>query len=155
MFLKKIFKKEKIEKKEDVSATDLVDTTKAEKIKRVYKSVQTTTKKQRRSKMHKAVPTRSRVDINDVVLKPHLTEKAAKLSEDNIYAFIVNRKSTAEDVCVALESLYKKRPNKVSFAKKGPKAVSARRQSGKNPGFRKPTKKAYAYFPKGSKLDII
>ena len=93
-------------------------------------------------------------NINDVIIKPHVTEKSSVMSESNIYTFIVKKQSSAFDVCAAVKEMYGADVSCVYFAKKGPKKTSQRKQGGKNPGQRNPMKKAYVKVKKGSKIKL-
>lgn len=47
------------------------------------------------------------MQINDIIMKPVLTEKATNLTKDKVYMFEVGKKVTKHQVRTALEQLYK------------------------------------------------
>lgn len=86
-----------------------------------------------------------------VLVRPHITEKAAVLTDDNVYVFEVTPEATKYTIKQAITSLYKKTPEKVRIARKAPKTVMRRTGPGKKPGL----KKAYVFMKKGDALDIL
>ncbi|MEX0909728.1 MAG: 50S ribosomal protein L23 [Candidatus Paceibacterota bacterium] len=86
-----------------------------------------------------------------VLVRPHITEKAAVLTDANVYVFQVTPESTKYTIKKAVRDLYKKTPVKVRIARKAPKTVMRRTGEGKKPGL----KKAYVFMKKGEVLDIL
>ena len=86
-----------------------------------------------------------------VLVRPHITEKAAVLTDDNVYVFEVTPEATKYTIKQAITSLYKKTPQKIRIARKAPKTVMRRTGAGKKPGL----KKAYVFMKKGDALDIL
>jgi large subunit ribosomal protein L23 len=86
-----------------------------------------------------------------VLVRPHITEKAAILTDENVYVFEVTEDSTKYTIRKAVRDLYKKTPEKIRIARKAPKFVMRRTGKGKKPGL----KKAYVYMKKGEALDIL
>lgn len=86
-----------------------------------------------------------------VLVRPHITEKAAVLTDDNVYVFEVTPEATKYTIKQAITSLYKKTPEKIRIARKAPKTVMRRTGPGQKPGL----KKAYVFMKKGDALDIL
>jgi len=89
--------------------------------------------------------------VPTVLVRPHVTEKAAILTDDNVYTFVVTPSATKYEIKRAIKTLYKKTPVKVAIARKAGKKVMRRTGPGKKPGL----KKAYVYMKKGDTIDIL
>ena len=87
----------------------------------------------------------------DVLRRPIITEKAAKLSEKNGVAFEVAANATKEDVARAVKAIYNVEPTKVNIVVAKGKVKSFR---GRNSGTQRPVKKAYVTLPADAKLDL-
>ena len=87
----------------------------------------------------------------DVLRRPIITEKAAKLSEKNSVAFEVAPKATKDDVARAVEAIYNVKPTKVNIVVVKGKVKSFR---GRNSGTQRTVKKAYVSLPADAKLDL-
>ncbi|MDZ7726646.1 MAG: 50S ribosomal protein L23 [Candidatus Campbellbacteria bacterium] len=86
-----------------------------------------------------------------VILRPHVTEKAAIATDDGVYVFVVAEDANKHKVREAVKQTYKKTPQKVRIARKADKQV--RRRGGM--GVKKGLKKAYVYMKEGETLDIL
>ncbi len=92
-------------------------------------------------------------NLNDVLVKPHFTEKSMKLGDKNVYTFDVKRDATKFTVRDAVKSLYNVTPVKVNIVNKLP----AKRLKGSSnkvvhvPG----VKKAYVYLKKGDTINLV
>jgi large subunit ribosomal protein L23 len=117
------------------------------------KSVKTTQKKEVKStkKAASTVVAPTGKPLPTVLVRPHITEKSAVLTDDNVYAFEVTSESTKHSIKKAIRDLYKKTPEKIRIARKAPKTVMRRTGEGKKPGL----KKAYVFMKKGEVLDIL
>ena len=87
----------------------------------------------------------------DVLRRPIISEKAAKLSESNGVVFEVAMSATKEDVAKAVEVLYNIKPTKVNIVITKGKVKSFR---GRSTGTQRKVKKAYVSLPKDAKLDL-
>jgi large subunit ribosomal protein L23 len=87
----------------------------------------------------------------DILRRPIISEKAAKLSEANGIAFEVATKATKADVARAVLAIYKVKPTKVNIVVAKGKEKTFR---GKSTGVQKTIKKAYVSLPKDAKLEI-
>ena len=87
----------------------------------------------------------------DVLRRPIISEKAAKLSENNGVVFEVAMSATKEDVAKAVEVLFNVKPTKVNVVITKGKVKSFR---GRSTGTQRKVKKAYVSLPKDAKLDL-
>ena len=87
----------------------------------------------------------------DILRRPIITEKAAKLSEKNGVAFEVAASTTKEDVARAVEAVYNVKPTKINIVVAKGKVKSFR---GRNSGTQRTVKKAYVTLPADAKLDL-
>ena len=87
----------------------------------------------------------------DVLRRPIISEKAAKLSESNGVVFEVAMSATKEDVAKAVEVLYNIKPTKVNIVITKGKVKSFR---GRSTGTQRKIKKAYVSLPADAKLDL-
>jgi large subunit ribosomal protein L23 len=87
----------------------------------------------------------------DILRRPIITEKAAKLSEKNGVAFEVAASATKEDVARAVEAVYNVKPTKINIVVAKGKVKSFR---GRNSGTQRTVKKAYVTLPADAKLDL-
>ena len=90
-------------------------------------------------------------DLNHILIRPHVTEKATVLAEKAVYVFEIDPKSTKSQVRAAFLAKYKITPMKISTVTIPAKNVFVRGKRGKKSGY----KKAYIYLRKGDKLEII
>jgi len=87
----------------------------------------------------------------DILRRPIITEKAAKLAENNSVAFEVAASATKEDVARAVEAVYNVKPTKINIVVAKGKVKSFR---GRNSGTQRTVKKAYVSLPADAKLDL-
>ena len=90
-------------------------------------------------------------DLNKILIRPHITEKATMKAESSVYVFKVNSKSSKSDVLKAFNEKYKISPVKVSTVIIPAKNVFVRGKRGKKSGY----KKASVYLAKGQKIENI
>ena len=90
-------------------------------------------------------------DIANVLVRPHITEKAASESVHNAYAFEIASWATKDQVKKAVELIYKVTPIKVNVAYLPAKKVVVRGKKGTKSG----KKKAYVFLKKGDKIEFI
>ena len=89
--------------------------------------------------------------IYDILRRPIISEKAAKLSESNGVAFEVAVDATKEDVARAVEAIYGVKPTKVNVVVIKGKVKTFR---GRSTGTQRTVKKAYVSLPADAKLDL-
>ena len=96
------------------------------------------------------------MEPKDVIIKPHITEKATQQTEtfSNRYTFIVNPKATKYDIKKAVEWLYNVKVEKVNTANfQGKKKLRGTRTGwieGRTPAF----KKATVFLKEGYSIDF-
>lgn len=92
-------------------------------------------------------------NISAVIERPRITEKAVKLSEQNVYTFTVKRNATKYSVIDAVKALYNVTPVKVNIVNKKPakRLVGSRNRVKHTPG----VKKAYVYLKKGDTINLV
>lgn len=88
-----------------------------------------------------------------IIHRPRITEKAAHVTENNVYVFDISMRATKKDVMTAVHEHFKVTPRKVNIVRLAPrKLVSrARNRVGKASGM----KKAYVFLKKGERIDTI
>ena len=89
--------------------------------------------------------------IYDILRRPIISEKAAKLSENNGIAFEIAPSATKEDVARAVQAIYNVKPTKVNIVVVKGKVKSFR---GRSAGTQRTVKKAYVSLPADAKLDL-
>ena len=90
-------------------------------------------------------------NMYDVLRRPIVSEKAAKLSESNGVVFEVAMSATKEDVAKAIEVLFNVKPTKINIVITKGKVKTFR---GRSTGTQRKVKKAYVSLPKDAKLDL-
>ncbi len=92
-------------------------------------------------------------NLDAVIVKPRVTEKAIGQNENSVYTFEVRRDATKYQVRDAVKSLYDVTPVKVNIVNKKPakRFVGSR---GKNKHV-KGMKKAYVYLKKGETINLV
>ena len=89
--------------------------------------------------------------IYDILRRPIISEKAAKMSESNGVAFEVAANATKEDVARAVQAIYGVKPVKVNIVVTKGKVKTFR---GRSTGTQRTVKKAYVSLPADAKLDL-
>ncbi|NOQ50171.1 MAG: 50S ribosomal protein L23 [Mycoplasmataceae bacterium] len=89
------------------------------------------------------------MNINDIIIRPIITEKSSNAMGQNVYTFEVSKKATKTDIKRAVESIFAKSGAKVNKVRimnisKKPKRL------GKFDGYKKGYKKAMVYLSTGS-----
>ena len=90
-------------------------------------------------------------DLNAVLIRPHITEKASIKAESSVYVFEIAPNATKAQVEKAFTEKYKVDPIKVSTVTIPAKNVFVRGKRGKKSGY----KKAYIYLKKGEKIETL
>ena len=90
-------------------------------------------------------------DLNSVLIRPRVTEKATMSAEKSVYVFEVDSKSTKNIIKKAFSEKYKMIPIKVTTVTIPPKNVFVRGKRGKKSGY----KKAYVYLKEGTKIENL
>lgn len=87
----------------------------------------------------------------EVLLRPVISEKTARLSEASVIAFEVRKSATRIEVQKAFAAVYGVRPVRVNIINVRGAAV----RFGRTMGRQSNVKKAMIFLPKGSKVDIF
>ena len=90
-------------------------------------------------------------DVASVIIKPRVTEKAAALTEANVYTFDVTNRADKKTVAAAIKLIYKVTPTSVAIVKVQPKNVIVRGKVGVKQGGRK----AYVTLDKKDKIEFV
>ena len=90
--------------------------------------------------------------IDNIILKPILTEKGSQMLKDNVYPFEVNIKANKSQIAVFLEQLYKVKVGKVRIMTR----IGKIKRVGKKMKGKKAADKKFAYVKLISgKIDIF
>ena len=98
--------------------------------------------------------TEEKVQINvpkEIIVGPRITEKAALMSDKNVYTFNVAIDATKSEVKKEIKRIYKVNPEKVNMIKSKGKNVFVRGRK----GTKKDTKKAMVYLKDGDKINVM
>ncbi|BDV02636.1 MAG: hypothetical protein HPAVJP_5250 [Candidatus Hepatoplasma vulgare] len=90
-----------------------------------------------------------KMNINDVIIQPVITEKTSNLLSSNVYTLMVDSRATKIDVKIAVEYIFSKSNAKVSKVN----MIKVKRKTkslGKYHGFKKGYKKAMVFLKEGS-----
>ena len=117
----------------------------AEKKAKVSKEAKT----EKKAAEKKAVVT---AKVYDVLQRPIISEKAAKLAETNGLAFEVAPAATKKEIANAILAVYGVEPVKINVVNVKGKVKSFR---GKRKGTQRAVKKAYITLPKGHTVDVL
>lgn len=100
-----------------------------------------------------AAPAVQSRDFSSVLVAPRITEKAALLSDQRVYTFVVRPDATKRDVRAAVEQVFKVTPAKVRIVNRPPRAFHSRMRGtrGTLPGL----KKAYVYLKEGDRIELV
>ena len=89
--------------------------------------------------------------LENVILRPRITEKASDKAEGNVYVFEVATSANKVQIKKAIKSLYKVDAKKVNITQTPSKTVFSRGKKGVKTG----GKKAYVYLKEGESIEII
>jgi len=92
-------------------------------------------------------------NLEGVIVRPHLTEKAVGLSGQNVYTFEVSARANKFDVRDAITLVYGVTPVMVNIVKKAPRTSMSRARGRKVTV--KGLKKAYVYLKKGDTINLV
>ena len=89
--------------------------------------------------------------IYDILRRPIVSEKTAKMSEGGAVAFEIAADATKSDVVRAIQAIYNVKPTKVNIVVAKGKEKTFR---GRSTGVQRTVKKAYVSLPADAKLDL-
>ena len=88
----------------------------------------------------------------DVLVRPIISEKAARAAESNGLVFEISPSATKKEVRDAILAIYNVKPEKINIVNTKGKVKTFR---GKSKGTQRTIKKAYITLPKGQTIDIL
>lgn len=91
---------------------------------------------------------------HDVLVKPHITEKATYMTDDGVYAFVVKDAATKPQIKQAMKDVYGVSVKKVRTVNLPKKRVSARARRAKD-GTKGGLKKAYVQLREGDSIELM
>ena len=91
--------------------------------------------------------------VSAVIVKPRITEKAAILTDKNVYTFEIKKGASKYDVRDAIKALYNVTPVKVHIVNKQPRH-SMSRMRGRDM-MESGLRKAYVYLKKGDRIELV
>jgi large subunit ribosomal protein L23 len=91
------------------------------------------------------------MSARDIIIRPVVTEKSMKMSEDNKVTFIVDKGANKVSVAQAIKEIYGITAEKVNIVNVHPKTRRVGRYEGKTNAF----KKAIVKLPEGASIDIF
>ncbi len=89
--------------------------------------------------------------VYDILRRPIISEKAARLSENNGIVFEVAIDATKQDVARAVQAIYNVKPSKVNIVVAKGKVKTFR---GRSSGTQRTVKKAYVSLPADAVVDL-
>jgi len=89
--------------------------------------------------------------LENLILKPRVTEKASMNAENNIYIFDVSPRANKILIKEAIKNIYKVDAEKINILKVPSKNIISRGKKGVKSG----GKKAIVYLKQGDKIEII
>ena len=98
----------------------------------------------------KKVHTQQHGGHDQVILAPHVTEKASALNEKHVYTFDVDLRAGKRDVIKAIQSLYGVKVDAIRMLRSRGKERTVKGKIGR----RAAQKKAYVTVPEGTTIDL-
>lgn len=89
---------------------------------------------------------------HDVLVKPHITEKATYLTDDGVYTFVVKESANKTQIKQAMKDVYGLEVKKVRTVNLPNKKVKSRRGED---GIKGGIKKAYVYLKEGDSIELM
>lgn len=86
-----------------------------------------------------------------ILINPRITEKAAHISDQNVYTFNISERATKPEIKKAITEIYKVTPLKINISRIPYKTVRRRGQAGVKGGGRK----AMVFLKKGDKIEFV
>ncbi len=94
------------------------------------------------------------IALSDVIIAPRITEKSAKQSEENVYAFEINARANKHQVAQAVAAFYKVTPVKVAIVNV-PTKYAKNWKTGRTQIKKQGMKKAMVYVKKGETIAFV
>lgn len=87
-----------------------------------------------------------------ILLNPHITEKAARMTLVRAYVFEVAQDATKRDVVAAVRAIYGVTPRKVTIVRMAPRVYIARMRNRR--GMHAGVKRAHVFLKEGDKITL-
>jgi len=91
--------------------------------------------------------------VTSAIIKPRITEKAALLSDKNVYTFEIKKGASKFDVRDAIKALYNVTPERVHIVNKQPRHSMSRARG--RDMMENGLRKAYVYLKKGDRIELV
>lgn len=91
------------------------------------------------------------MDINDIIIRPILSEKSTEMSETGKYVFRVSMRANKHLIKKAIKDIFKVTPDKVNVMRVRGHRKRVRHQYGLTPAW----KKAIVTLKKGEKIELF
>ena len=92
-------------------------------------------------------------NISAVIIKPRITEKAAILSDKNVYTFEIKKGANKFEVRDAIKALYNVTPVRINIVNKQPRHSMSRARG--RDVMENGLRKAYVYLKKGDRIELV
>ena len=92
-------------------------------------------------------------NVSSVIVKPRITEKAAVLSDKNVYTFEIKKGANKYDVRDAIKTLYNVTPIRINIVNKQPRHSMSRARG--RDVMENGLRKAYVYLKKGDRIELV
>lgn len=107
-------------------------------------------KDQKKDKKREVKTPRDTKEAFRILIKPLITEKSTYLGSERTYAFLVDPRSTKNEIAKAVQATYQVKPTSVRIMNFSGKQITSGRITGKT----KDTKKALVTLPEGKSIDV-
>lgn len=94
------------------------------------------------------------LELSNVLIRPHVTEKATDLSMKGVYAFDVHKSANKSAIKMAIEKYYKVSPRKIAVSNIKTKTMRSNK-NGRTVLKKRGGKKALVYLKKGDKIEFV
>lgn len=94
---------------------------------------------------------KTKINKDQVIIRPHLTEKATQLNQAGQYVFQVHPKANKMEVSQAIQRIFKVKPVSVRVIFLPGKKRRLGRSEGRRPGY----KKAIVQLKKGESIELL
>ena len=132
--------------KKEVDASEGENKSETPKVKAVKKSLTKAKETRRRSPLGRQV-------LENVLIRPRITEKATFATEQGVYVFEVTPSANKQQIADAIEHFYKVSPRKINITRIPAKRIRSRLRG--RFGVVSPGKKAYVYLKEGDTIEVV
>lgn len=132
--------------KKEVGASEGMNKSETPKVKAVKKSLKKAKETRRRALLGRQV-------LENVLVRPRITEKATFATEQGVYVFEVASSANKYQIAEAIEHFYKVSPRKINIVRIPAKRIRSRLRG--RFGVVSPGKKAYVYLKEGDTIEVM